>query len=257
MDASADLQAVAANNSLEITSALRTIAQQYLLYEWFERGSCGITAAAPVGTSNHEGGRAVDLANYDERISAMASGGWSHDVPGDPVHFDPHRVDRRSQPGCESVPGCWNANSQSDQIGVDGEYGPQTEAHLKERRQRPAFRSGRRGLNSDGDGSGSVDSSSGSGDGGGVSSDALVVSVVGPDQVPPQTVAHYTIIVKNAGQRVWPAGTIVQLEGRAGERAVRREAQLLANRGDHALRTTSRPGDHATIDMDVTTPPPR
>ena len=61
--ARSDLDAVAAQESLQINSALRTIAQQYLLYDWYHEGRCGITAAAHVGNSNHEGGRAVDLAN--------------------------------------------------------------------------------------------------------------------------------------------------------------------------------------------------
>ena len=84
-NAKADLMAV---GDVQINSAFRTVAQQYLLLQWFNLGRCGITAAAAVGRSNHESGRAVDLANYSTRVTAMANRGWAHDVAGDPVHFD-------------------------------------------------------------------------------------------------------------------------------------------------------------------------
>src|SRR5260221_6423251 len=45
-DARDDLEAVAASHSLQITSALRTNAQQYLVYHWYSQGPRGITAAA-------------------------------------------------------------------------------------------------------------------------------------------------------------------------------------------------------------------
>src|SRR6202012_1765244 len=200
-DAAADLEAVAVDNALDVTSALRTLAQQYLLYEWYEQGNCGITAAATVGNPTHEGGRAVDLGNYDERISAMANHGWAHDVPGDPVHFDhTASVDDRSQ-DTRAFQELWNANNPGDPISVDGDYGPQTEARLK---AAPAT-----GFPI---GASCVAAGSGSGSGsGGASADATVVSVLGPDQAPPATVVHYTIVVKNGSQLACPAGTDVQL----------------------------------------------
>jgi uncharacterized protein (TIGR03382 family) len=241
-DAAADLEAVAANNSLDVTSALRTLAQQYLLYEWYEQGNCGITAAATVGNSNHEGGRAVDLDNYDERISAMADYGWEHDVPGDPVHFDhTASVDDRSQ-DTRAFQELWNANNPNDQIGVDGEYGPQTEARLT---AAPAtgFPIGASCLGSD-SGSGS--------DGGGISSDATVVSVLGPDQAPPATVVHYTIVVKNGSQIDWPAGTEVQLA--SGASSPLYDPSWLSQTEVTTFASDVAPGTTVTIEMDVTTP---
>jgi hypothetical protein len=35
---------------------LRTVAQQYLLYTWYQNGQCGIGLAAKLGNSNHETG---------------------------------------------------------------------------------------------------------------------------------------------------------------------------------------------------------
>jgi hypothetical protein len=241
-DAAADLEAVAANNSLDVTSALRTLAQQFLLYEWYEQGNCGITAAATVGNSNHEGGRAVDLSNYDERISAMANHGWAHDVPGDPVHFDhTASTDDRSQ-DTRAFQELWNANNPNDQIGIDGDYGPQTEARLK---AAPAtgFAIGASCLDSGSD--------SGS-DSSGVSADATVVSVLGPDQAPPATVVHYTIVVKNGGQLDWPAGTEVQLA--SGASSPLYDPSWLSQTEVTTLAADVAPGTTTTIELDVTTP---
>ena len=128
-----DLEKVAANNSLQINSALRSIAQQYLLVSVVR---CNVAAASPrrrpVGHSNHEGGRAVDLANYSSRISAMSAHGWAHDVPGDVVHFDhTNSADDRGQ-DTKAFQVLWNKNHPNDTIAEDGAYGPQTEARLKQ-----------------------------------------------------------------------------------------------------------------------------
>jgi len=129
-DAHDALAHVAATSLLEVSSALRTVPQQYLLYQWYLQGRCGITAAATPGTSNHEGGRAVDLDNYAEQIDAMAAAGWIHDVPGDDVHFDhTSSADDRGQ-DVAAFQTLWNANYPDDAIAEDGVYGPETEARL-------------------------------------------------------------------------------------------------------------------------------
>src|SRR5687767_3790550 len=69
------LEQVAATRVVRVNSAFRTVAQQYLLYRWKQLGRCGITAAATPGRSNHEGGRALDLANYSVLVSAMGAKG--------------------------------------------------------------------------------------------------------------------------------------------------------------------------------------
>jgi hypothetical protein len=185
-----DLQAVAASHPIQINSALRTLAQQYLLYRWYVGGRCGVTVAAPVGHSNHEGGRAVDLADWSTRVTTMGNNGWSHDVPGDPVHFD-HlgSIDHRGE-DVYAFQTLWNANNPNDQIPEDGSYGAQTEARLK---MSPAT-----GFD--------IGPSCSNGQ-----FDANVVSVDGADQVPPQARAHYTITLKNTGTTDWPAGTELKL----------------------------------------------
>ena len=123
--------AVAAHGGqLSINSAFRTLAQQYLLVRWHDQGRCGITAAAPVGSSNHESGRAVDVGNWGEWVGALGNHGWGHTVPGDEVHFD-----HTSSPDLRgydvlAFQRLWNRNHADDQIDEDGLYGPQTEDRL-------------------------------------------------------------------------------------------------------------------------------
>jgi uncharacterized protein (TIGR03382 family) len=235
-DARDDLEKVAVNNSLSVNSALRTLAQQYLLVQWFNARRCGITAAAPVGSSNHEGGRAVDLGNYSSRISAMKAHGWAHDVSNDPVHFDhTASTDDRSQ-DTRAFQTLWNANNPSDKIAVDGDYGPQTAARLK---ASPAA-----GF--------PIGASCMSGSGTSTHAIANVVSVDGPDTVPPQTTAHYTIVVKNDGDTDWPAGTMLELA--SGTSSPLYDPSWLSQTEITQLPADVFAGNAATIDIDVTTP---
>ena len=133
-DARDDLVAAAAaggGSVIRVTSAFRTVVQQYLLRRWFELGRCGITAAAQPGQSNHESGRALDLSNYDEWIGMFASHGWAHSVPGDPVHFDHLASPDIRGADILAFQRLWNRNAPDDQIAEDGDYGSATEARVK------------------------------------------------------------------------------------------------------------------------------
>ncbi len=132
--ARADLYAAAGANGsrvVKVTSAFRTVVQQHLLRRWFELGRCGITAAAEPGRSNHESGRALDVANYNDWVGVFGANDWSHSVPGDPVHFD--------HTGSPDIRGAdvlafqrlWNRNAPDDQIDEDSAFGPATEARVK------------------------------------------------------------------------------------------------------------------------------
>ena len=116
---------------VRITSAFRTVVQQYLLRRWFELGRCGITAAAEPGDSNHESGRALDVSNYSEWIAIFAANGWDHSVPGDPVHFDHLASDDIRGADVMAFQRLWNRNAPDDQIEEDGEFGPATAARVK------------------------------------------------------------------------------------------------------------------------------
>jgi hypothetical protein len=230
-----DLKAVAANAPVQVNSALRTLAQQFLLYQWYVQGRCGITAAATVGNSNHEGGRAVDLQNYSTRISQMAAHGWAHDVPGDDVHFDhTASVDHRGE-DVHAFQVLWNLNNPTDKIAEDGAYGPMTEARLK---MAPAT-----GF--------AMGPSCGSGSGSG-SLDLDVVSVDGPNTAPPVTQVHYAITVKNTGATTWPATT--KLSVASGMASPLKDPSWTSDTVVTALGSSVAAGAKITVDFDVTTP---
>jgi hypothetical protein len=116
---------------VEVTSAFRTVVQQYLLHRWFELGRCGITAAADPGSSNHESGRALDVSNYDDWVTIFAAHGWDHSVPGDPVHFDHAASPDIRGADVLAFQRLWNRNAPEDPIDEDGAYGPATEERVK------------------------------------------------------------------------------------------------------------------------------
>jgi len=230
-NAKQDLMDVAANNTVQVNSAFRTVAQQYLLYRWYQLGRCGITAAATPGNSNHESGRALDIANYSSIITAMGNQGWSHDVPNDPVHFD-----HLSSPDIRgrdvlAFQKLWNRNHPNDTIAEDGDYGPMTEARLKASPSEgfaigPTCTQGTRDLD--------------------------VVSVTGPDRVSPQTRVHYALTLKNAGTAVWPETTKLQLK--SGTSSQLYDESWTSQTVVMTLGAAIAAGKTGTIDFDVTTP---
>lgn len=227
------LVAAAQEGSLQINSAFRTIAQQYLLYRWYVNGACGITAAATVGHSNHEGGRAVDLANYSSRVSIMSRHGWAHDVPGDPVHFDHTASADHRGLDTQAFQHLWNVNHPNDRIAEDGSYGPQTEARLK---QAPA-----------------TGFPIGASCAGAHLEASPVVAVDGPDRVAPGAQAHYAVTITNATDTAWPASTtLATADGAASpvyDPAVWQSATVFGTLG---LEVPA--GGQATLDLDVLAP---
>jgi hypothetical protein len=120
-----------AHNTVYVSSALRTLPQQYLLRRWYLQGRCGIYLAARPSKSNHESGLAVDVGNYSTWRSSLTSEGfvWSYGY-SDPVHFDyPYGADLRYF-SVLAFQRLWNRNYPWDRIGEDGHYGSQTETRL-------------------------------------------------------------------------------------------------------------------------------
>jgi uncharacterized protein (TIGR03382 family) len=228
-DAADDLNAVAANHPLQINSAFRTIAQQYLLVRWHANGQCGIAAAAAVGNSNHESGRAVDLANWSSRVSNMAAHGWAHDVPGDVVHFDHTASPDIRGEDVTAFQTLWNRNNPGDPIAIDGAYGPQTEARLK---ASPAtgFAQGASCV---------------------TKPHAEVTAVDGPDMVSAQAQAHYTLSLTNGSDTEWPDTAELQI---VGDSSMLRDASWLSATSIAALGTFVPGGATVQISFDVTAP---
>ncbi|MGE0399406.1 MAG: M15 family metallopeptidase [Kofleriaceae bacterium] len=193
---------VTQNYTIQVNSGFRTVAQQYLLYRWYQQGRCGISAAASPGRSNHQSGRALDIANYSSRVSAMANQGWSHSVPGDPVHFDYLSSPDIRGKDVLAFQRLWNRNNPNDRIAEDGAYGPQTEARLK---SSPAtgFALGPT--------CGAQAAPEPQQPGEPRVLGAEVVSVDGPDKVAPGTHGVFSLVVQNTGNVPIPMGTRVMV----------------------------------------------
>ena len=226
-----DLESVAHAHPVQINSALRTVAQQYLLYRWYEEGRCGITAAATPGTSNHEGGRAVDLQNWASRVSDMAAHGWHHDVPGDPVHFDHTATPDRRGEDVHAFQVLWNRNHPGDRIAEDGDYGPITQSKLV---ASPATGFAR-------------------GPSCGAQAIVNVVSIDGADVLPPLTQQHFTVTLANTTAADWPAGAVLELAGGAAPSAFY-DPSWVSQTVVTTLADAIPTGATGTLDFDITTP---
>jgi hypothetical protein len=123
----------APNTTMTVNSMLRTVAQQYLLYRWYQAGTCGIGLAAKPGNSNHETGLAFDTNDASAWKSALTSHGFKWFGSADPVHFDYVGSGAKSYKGTDvkAFQRLWNRNNPKDLIAEDGSYGPNTEARLK------------------------------------------------------------------------------------------------------------------------------
>jgi hypothetical protein len=185
-----DLLAIAAQRTVQINSAFRTPPQQFLLREWFLAGRCGIAAAATVGRSNHESGRALDISGYS--LATMTANDYAHSVPGDDPHFD--HVDSLDLRGedIRAFQRLWNRNNPNDPITVDGLYGPMTEARL---RAAPAT-----GFPVGADCSTTPPPTANE-------RRANLVSIDGADRAPPSSSITYRIALANLGNVDWSSGT--------------------------------------------------
>ena len=119
--------------SMTINSMLRTVAQQYLLYRWYQTGRCGIGLAAKPGNSNHETGLAIDISQYSSWKGTLQAHGFKWLGSSDPVHFDYAGSGAKNYKGLDvkAFQRLWNRNNPGDQIAADGVWGPQTEARMK------------------------------------------------------------------------------------------------------------------------------
>ncbi len=121
-----------AGQNMTINSMLRTVAQQVLLYEWYQSGTCGISLAATPGSSNHETGLALDVSEYQTWRPILEQHGFSWLGSSDPVHFDYTGPGSVNHLGLDvlAFQMLWNLNHPEDPIDEDGAYGPQTEARI-------------------------------------------------------------------------------------------------------------------------------
>lgn len=116
------------NTTMTLNSALRTPAQQYLLSQWGDDGVCGVELAAPPGSSNHEGGLALDIDQFSTWRSALETRGFVWFGPSDDVHYDyvgSGATDTRFL-GVQAFQRLWNRNNPNDLVSEDGDFGGAT-----------------------------------------------------------------------------------------------------------------------------------
>jgi hypothetical protein len=116
---------------MTINSALRTVAQQYLVRRWAAAKRCGVQLATSPGESNHETGTALDIAEPGEWRPTLEAQKFRWLGAADRVHFDYSGSSApRSAMDVMAFQTLWNKNHPTDVIAADGRYNAATEERL-------------------------------------------------------------------------------------------------------------------------------
>ncbi len=120
-------------DTMTINSALRTVAQQYLVSHWAATKICGVQLATPPGESNHEIGTALDIAEAAKWRPALEAQQFRWLGASDRVHFDykGNSGPARTATDVRAFQKLWNRNHPEDAIVENGLYGAPTEQRLK------------------------------------------------------------------------------------------------------------------------------
>jgi hypothetical protein len=121
------------SKTLNAISMLRTVAQQYMIYRWYQTGRCGIKLAAKPGNSNHETGLAIDLSPSSTWRTPLVKRGFKWIGSKDPNHYDYVGNGAVSYKGLdiEAFQRLWNRNHPEDIIEEDGLWGPQSQGRMQ------------------------------------------------------------------------------------------------------------------------------
>ncbi len=121
------------DRTMTVHSALRTVAQQYLLWRWASSKRCNIQLATPPGESNHETGLALDIGEPSAWRSALEEQQFRWLGAVDRVHFDYKggRASARDGIDVTAFQQLWNLNHPDDTIAESGRYGSATEQRLR------------------------------------------------------------------------------------------------------------------------------
>jgi murein L,D-transpeptidase YcbB/YkuD len=119
------------NLKMTINSAYRTVAQQHILYQVFQRDPKLIPLASKPGNSNHENGLAIDVNNYNAWKPYLTAHGWHWLGGNDPVHFsESSGRDDVNKLGIAAFQALWNQHHPQDLMTVDGDFGAKTAAKM-------------------------------------------------------------------------------------------------------------------------------
>ena len=120
---------------MTVNSALRTVAQQYLVWRWSATKRCGVPLATPPGESNHEIGVALDIAEAGTWRPLLEAQDFKWLGASDRVHFD-YKGAPTTPPGTATdvlaFQKLWNRNHQNDKLTEDGRYSTAVEQRLKQ-----------------------------------------------------------------------------------------------------------------------------
>ncbi len=127
-----------------LNSVLRSVAQQYMIYRWYQTGRCRIPKAAKPGNSNHEQGLAFDTSeaskihdlslgkNMSSEKDDISSYGFQWFGSSDKYHFTFVEASTPNTKGLDvrAYQALWNASNPHDPIQVTGTYTDATAARL-------------------------------------------------------------------------------------------------------------------------------
>jgi len=123
----------AKRRKIKVNSMLRTVAQQYLLYDWYRNKRCGIKLAAVPGNSNHQSGLAIDISQPGSWRKTLKKQGFRWMGKRDRWHFDYVNKKTKKLVGLdiEAFQRLWNRNHPSEPLDEHGEFDEQTERALR------------------------------------------------------------------------------------------------------------------------------
>jgi hypothetical protein len=117
--------------TLVINSAYRTIAGQALLREHYERGRCGIVAAALPGQSNHNNASSIDIEDAYGWEHYLEKHGWHKLGDFDPMHYDCPSCPDILRYSVVAFQMLWNICRPKDRLSEDGRLGSATLSRLR------------------------------------------------------------------------------------------------------------------------------
>ena len=120
------------SQTMTINSALRTVAQQYLVSHWSLSKICGVQMATRPGESNHEIGTALDIKEAGTWRPALEAQEFKWLGASDRVHFDYKSASpTRIATDVLAFQKLWNRNHKEDAISESGRFDSATEQRLK------------------------------------------------------------------------------------------------------------------------------
>lgn len=121
---------------IKFNSMLRTVAQQFLLHEWYRGKRCGIKLAALPGRSNHQSGLAIDISSPQRWRRRLQRAGFRWLGKRDRWHFDfvgskKRRPQKNKGLDIRAFQRLWNRNHPTEAIAEDSGWGDSTEDVLR------------------------------------------------------------------------------------------------------------------------------